>query len=70
LRIDFKDSSEGILTIEIRNLAGQAVYTEKLTNDGSSHADINIQNLRPGMYILRVSDEKQIIGDRKFIKTN
>ena len=70
LRVDFKNSSEGTLILEIRNMAGQAVYIEKLTNDGSSHADINIQNLRPGMYVLRVTDEKQIIGDRKFIKAN
>ena len=70
LRVDFKESAGGAITMEIRNMSGQVVYIEKITSDGSSHADINIQNLTPGMYVLRVSDEKQVIGDRKFIKVN
>jgi len=68
IRIDFKNPAEGTLKVEIKNLSGRSVYIEQITNDGSSHADINIQNLNAGMYVLRISNDQRIIGERKFIK--
>ena len=70
LRVDFKNASEGNLTIEIKNLSGQSVYLKQFSNDGSSHADINIQELKSGLYVLRISNEQHVIGERKFIKAN
>ncbi|HWR99165.1 MAG TPA: PKD domain-containing protein [Prolixibacteraceae bacterium] len=70
LSVDFNNTGDGKLTFEIRNMAGQVVYTNQINNDGSSHADINVQNLKTGMYLLRIYNGQQIIGDRKFIKTN
>ena len=70
LRIDFRNPTEGNLTIEIRSIAGQSVYIKELNNDGSSHADINIQNLKSGIYVLKLFNGQRLIGDRKFIKAN
>ncbi len=70
LRVGFKNSTEGNLTFEIKNMAGQVVYKNQMNNDGSSQADINIQNLKAGMYVLRISGDQDIIGDGKFIKVN
>jgi PKD repeat protein len=70
IRIDFKNPAEGTLKVEIKSLSGRSVYIEQITNDGSSHADINIQNLNAGMYVLRISNDQRIIGERKFIKAN
>ena len=70
LRVDLKNPAEGVITLEIKDISGHSVYLEKLTNDGSSHTDINIQNLKSGIYLLRVVNEKGVIGERKFIKAN
>jgi len=70
IRIDFKNPAEGTLKVEIKNLSGHSVYIEQITNDGSSHADINIQNLSTGIYVLRISNDQRIIGEKKFIKSN
>ncbi len=70
LRVDLKNPAEGVMTLEIKDISGHSVYLEKLANDGSSHTDINIQNLKAGIYLLRVVNEKGVIGERKFIKAN
>ena len=70
LRIDFKNSPEGTLTFQIKNIAGQVVYLTQQTNDGSSHADLNIQNLKAGIYVLRIYNDKKLLADRKFIKAD
>jgi len=70
IRVDFKNPAEGTLKVEIKNISGRSVYIEQITNDGSSHADINIQNLNSGIYVLRISNDQRIIGERKFIKAN
>ena len=70
LRIDFKNSPEGNLTYQIKNIAGQVVFLSQLTNDGSSHADLNVQNLKAGIYVLRIYNDKKLLADRKFIKAD
>jgi PKD repeat protein len=70
IRIDFRNPVEGIIFIEIRNNAGQSVYLKQLTADGSSHADINVQNLKSGIYLLKITNGQRLIADRKFIKTD
>jgi len=70
LRVDLKNPADGTMTIEIKDISGHSVYLEKLNNDGSSHSDINIQNLKAGIYVLRVVGDQGIIGERKFIKSN
>jgi len=68
LRVDLKNPAEGGMTLEIKDISGHSVYLEKFANDGSSHTDINIQNLKAGIYLLRVVNDKGVIGERKFIK--
>jgi len=68
LRVDFKNSDAKELTIQIKNMSGQIVYLNQITNDGSSHTDLNIQNLKAGIYMLRIYNGQQLIGERKFIK--
>ncbi len=70
LRIDFRNPSEGILVIEIMDVKGRSVYKQQLNNDGSSHADINVQQLKSGIYLLRITNGQRLIADRKFIKAD
>ena len=70
LRIDFNNPVDGNIVIDIRNVAGRSVYNQQLSNDGSSHADINIQQLQSGIYLIRITNGQHLIADRKFIKAD
>lgn len=70
LSIDFNYLNEGNIVIEIKDIKGRSVFNQLLTNDGSSHADLNIQQLKSGIYILRIINGNRMIGDRKFIKAD
>jgi hypothetical protein len=70
LSIDFNYPTEGNIVIEIKDMKGRSVFNQQLTNDGSSHTDLNIQQLKPGIYMLRITNGNRLIGDRKFIKAD
>ena len=55
--------AEGYNTIEVINLLGQTVYTCNATNN----TQINVSNLRNGVYFVRVNGEKGTTT-QKFIK--
>lgn len=70
LRVNFGNPIEGNLLIEIMNIAGQRVYSQLLNADGFSHAGVNVQQLRSGIYFLRLTNGTHLITDRKFIKAD
>jgi PKD repeat protein len=70
LRIDFGTPPEGNPVMEIVDLKGRSVMHQQLNNDGSSHADVNIQQLKSGIYLLRITNGQKLIADRKFIKAD
>jgi PKD repeat protein len=70
LKINFGNPVEGNLNIEIMNIAGQRVFAQQLKTDGLNQAAINVQNLKSGIYFLRLTNGKYLITDRKFIKAD
>jgi PKD repeat protein len=70
LKIDLKNLPEGDLTAEIRNIAGHSLFIQQINNDGSSYAEINVQSIKAGLYVLRVSNGQHLVSERKFLKAN
>lgn len=70
LKINLGNPVEGNLNIEIMNIAGQRVYTQLISTEGFSHAAVNVQQLKAGIYLIRISSNNQQIGERKFIKVD
>jgi len=70
LRINFGNPVQGKLLIEIINITGQLTYTQLVNNEGFSHASVNVQHLKSGIYFLRISDSQRLITNRKFIKAD
>lgn len=68
LKINFGNPVEGKLLIEIINIAGQKSYTQQLNAEGFNHAAINVQQLKSGIYFLRITNGQRVISDNKFIK--
>jgi hypothetical protein len=55
--------------IEIIDLPGKVVYNSEYTSgfDGEQTIQLNLNNLSPGYYILKLTQKKQIIGSTKLI---
>jgi hypothetical protein len=70
LRINFGNPVLGNFSIEIMNIAGKKVQSQILNADGFSHAEINVQNLRTGIYFLRITNGQHSVADRKFVKAD
>ncbi len=70
LRINFGNPVQGNLSVEIMNIAGKKVQSQILNADGFSHAEVNVQNLRTGIYFLRITNGQHSIADRKFVKAD
>jgi PKD repeat protein len=70
LKINFGTPVKGDICLEILNLAGQKQLTRRINTDGFSQAAINIEQLKSGMYFLRISSGDKVIIDHKFLKTN
>jgi len=51
-------------TVKIYTLSGKTISTGKLTNDVTP---INISNLKPGVYIVKVTTGKEVFT-KKFVK--
>lgn len=70
LRINFGNPVQGNLSIEIMNIAGKKVQSQILNADGYSHAGINVQHLRTGIYFLRITNGQHSVVDQKFVKAD
>lgn len=68
LKINFINPVEGNILIEVLNLSGQKTYSQQLNSEGFSQASVNLQQLKPGIYFLRITNGEKVIADRKFIK--
>jgi PKD repeat protein len=68
LRINFGNPVVGKLFIEIIDIKGRRAYSQQLNTDGYSQAGVNIQQLKAGIYFLRITNGSNLIADRKFIK--
>ena len=70
LKINFGHPVEGTIDIEIMNIAGQLVFSQKMATDGFSQTAINVQQLKPGIYFLRVINDSFPFTGRKFVKAD
>jgi PKD repeat protein len=70
LNINFGNPVEGTMNIEIMNIAGKRAYAQQVKSEGYNHVNINVQQLKSGIYFLRVTNGKYLITDRKFIKAD
>ena len=56
LHIGFSVTATGLTRISIINVSGQTVYSKDYqTSAGSNHLEIPVNNLKPGLYIVRMS---------------
>jgi PKD repeat protein len=70
LKINFGHPVDGTIEIEIMNIAGQLVFSQKMATDGFSQTAINVQQLKPGIYFLRVINDSFPFTGRKFVKAD
>lgn len=70
LRINFGNPVSGNMVLEILNITGQRTFFQQLDTNGFSQVAVNIQQLKKGIYFLRISNGKLVIADRKFIKAD
>lgn len=69
LNITFTPAATKKYTLVISNTAGANVYNEKVNGNGQeTNISININNLKPGMYFIRVYSGNETIAASKFIK--
>jgi PKD repeat protein len=68
LKINLGTPVKGTILIEILNIAGQVAYSQQVKTEGFSQTSVNVQQLKPGIYFLRVTNGKYPFADRKFIK--
>lgn len=56
------------ITVEVHNVQGQAIFRENIMNYQEGNVDqVNTENLKPGIYILRISGENGTVV-KKFVK--
>ncbi len=70
LMLNFGNAVTGTIVIEIMNIAGQVTYSQELTAEGLNQTVINVKNLKPGIYFLKVINGNNPFADRKFIKAD
>jgi PKD repeat protein len=70
LNINFGNPVSGNLFIEVMNMAGQRSFSQQIFTDGLDYATVNLKQLKSGIYFLRITNGKQLIADRKFIKAD
>jgi len=56
------------LSLEIFDMKGQRILIQELKAEGLSHATVNIQHLKNGIYQLRILSGQNLITERKFLK--
>jgi PKD repeat protein len=70
LKIKFGNPVEGNIQIGIMNIAGKSVYSQSINADGLIQTEVNVNQLNPGIYFLRIMNGKNRIADRKFVKAD
>jgi len=70
LKIKFGNPVEGALKIEIMNITGKSVYSQSINADGLIQTEVNVNQLNPGIYFLRIMNGKNRVADRKFVKAD
>jgi|GEM_PF-541376 len=69
LNVTFASASVKQYTMVISNTAGTVVYSEKVNGNGKEvNASINLNNLKPGMYFIRINAGNEAVAASKFIK--
>ncbi|MDP3641814.1 MAG: PKD domain-containing protein [Bacteroidota bacterium] len=68
LIINFGNPVQGVMQIDIMNIAGQRTFSQQLKTEGFNQTAVNIKHLKSGIYFLRITNGKYLIADRKFIK--
>jgi PKD repeat protein len=70
LKINFGNPVQGTMFLEILDITGKRAMVRQLNTEGYSQVDVNVQQLRSGIYFLRITNGKQLIADQKFIKAD
>jgi hypothetical protein len=70
LKIKFGNPVDGNIQIGIMNIAGKSVYSQSINADGLIQTEVNVNQLNPGIYFLRIMNGKNRIADRKFVKAD
>ncbi len=70
LKINFGNPVQGAMFLEILDITGKRAMVRQLNTEGASQVDVNVQQLRSGIYFLRMTNGKQLITDQKFIKAD
>jgi PKD repeat protein len=70
LKIDFGNPVQGNMHLEIMNITGKRVLTSQLSGEGHYQTSIDVKDLHPGIYFVRVTAGKQLVSDYKFIKAD
>jgi len=68
LKINFGNPVKSNLHIEINSISGQKIYSQQINSEGFSHASINVQSLKSGIYFIRITNGLHLIAERKFVK--
>ena len=69
VHINFGNTDTENLNIELTDIKGQLVYSERLTNVGkSSRKTIDVSHLNKGMYILRFTTAEDVATKRLIVK--
>jgi len=68
LKINFGNPVSSNLSLEIFDMKGQRILIQELKAEGLSHATVNIQHLKNGIYQLRILSGQNLITERKFLK--
>jgi PKD repeat protein len=68
LKINFGNPLEGNIYLEILNLTGRRVSTQQMKTSGTSQIELSVNQLKKGIYFLRISSGNILITNSKFIK--
>ena len=68
VKIDLGTQITGPIQIEAINLFGQKLLNQQIMSEGHSLITLDINQLSPGIYVLRVSSDNQILQSQRFMK--
>ena len=70
LRIDVGSESAGTLQLEVFDMVGKPVYINRIElNKGRTIEELQLNNLSPGLYILRTQKD-HVVQTTRFVKSN
>ena len=69
VNIHFNGLESDQIYLEVSNVQGQIVYSEKLMNvSGNTYKTIDVSNLKDGMYIMKFTTETQVTAKRIIVQ--